>query len=250
MNDAIIKCTALYKYFPMYHHFSGGIKNLLLHFPTAVKSMRKSSFTALKNIDLEISSGETIGIIGNNGAGKSTILGLFAGVLKPTSGQINIEGRVAPLLELGAGFHLELSGRENILLNGVLLGMLKEEVKEKTDSIIAFSELEEFIDQPIRTYSSGMLARLGFSVAVHCNPEILLVDEVLAVGDQDFQKKCIEKMLEFKKSGKTIVIVSHNVEEIRRVCDRVIWIEDKKIRLIDESEKVLDEYVSLNLSSQ
>ena len=243
MNDAIIKCTAVYKNFPMYHHFSGGIKNLLFHFPTAVKSMRKRHFTALENIDLEISSGETVGIIGNNGAGKSTILGLFAGVLKPTSGQINIKGRLAPLLELGAGFHPELSGLENIILNGVLLGMLKEEVEEKTDLIIAFSELEEFMDQPIRTYSSGMLARLGFSVAVHSDPDILLVDEVLAVGDQDFQKKCIEKMLGFKKNGKTIVFVSHNVEEIKRVCDRVIWIENKKIRLIDVSEKVLVEYL-------
>ena len=165
----------------------------------------------MENIDLEISSGETVGIIGNNGAGKSTILGLFAGVLKPTSGQISIKGRLAPLLELGAGFHPELSGLENIILNGVLLGMLKEEVEEKTDLIIAFSELEEFMDQPIRTYSSGMLARLGFSVAVHSDPDILLVDEVLAVGDQDFQKKCIEKMLGFKKNGKTIVFVSHNV---------------------------------------
>ena len=243
MSDAVIKCAGIHKDFPMYHHFSGGIKNLLLHFPTAVKSMKKSSFTALKNIDLEISSGETIGIIGNNGAGKSTILGLFAGVLKPTSGQINIEGRVAPLLELGAGFHLELSGRENILLNGILLGMLKREVEEKSDAIIEFSELEEFIDQPIRTYSSGMLARLGFSVAVHCDPDILLVDEVLAVGDQDFQKKCIKKMLGFKEISKTIVFVSHHVEEIRRVCDRVIWIENKKIRLNDVSEKVLVEYL-------
>tara|TARA_Y100000590_G_scaffold468958_1_gene654067 strand:+ start:12924 stop:13664 length:741 start_codon:yes stop_codon:yes gene_type:complete len=243
MNDAIIKCAAVYKNFPMYHHFSGGIKNLLFHFPTAVKSMRKRHFTALENIDLEISSGETVGIIGNNGAGKSTILGLFAGVLKPTSGQISIKGRLAPLLELGAGFHPELSGLENIILNGVLLGMLKEEVEEKTDLIIAFSELEEFMDQPIRTYSSGMLARLGFSVAVHSDPDILLVDEVLAVGDQDFQKKCIEKMLGFKKNGKTIVFVSHNVEEIKRVCDRVIWIENKKIRLIDVSEKVLVEYL-------
>ena len=131
----------------MYHHFSGGIKNLLFHFPSAIKSMRKTSFTALKNIDLEIFSGETVGIIGKNGAGKSTILGLLAGVLKATSGQINVEGRLAPLLELGAGFHPELSGRENIILNGILLGMLKKEMEEKTDSIIRFSESEEFIDQ-------------------------------------------------------------------------------------------------------
>mgnify|MGYP001991611284 CR=1 FL=1 len=194
MNKPIIQCTDVRKDFPMYHHFTGGIKNFLFHFPTAIKQMRKSRFTALKNISFEVSTRETVGIIGKNGAGKSTILGLLAGVLKPSSGQVIVDGRIAPLLELGAGFHPELSGRENILLNGILLGMLKREVEEKIDSIIAFSELEEFIDQPIRTYSSGMLARLGFSVAVHSDPDILLVDEVLAVGDQDFQKKCIEKI--------------------------------------------------------
>jgi len=226
MNDVVIKCAKVRKQFPMYHHFSGGIKNLLFHFPTAIKSMRTSTYTALKNIDLEISSGETVGIIGKNGAGKSTILGLLAKVLKPTSGQISVKGRVAPLLELGAGFHPELSGRQNILLNGVLLGMLKREVEEKVDEIISFSELEDFIYQPIRTYSSGMLARLGFSVAIHCNPDIMLVDEVLAVGDQDFQKKCMEKMYFFKQLGKTIVLVSHNMEELNKVCDRVILIKD------------------------
>ena len=226
MNDVVIKCAKVRKQFPMDHHFSGGIKNLLFHFPTAIKAMRKKSFTALENIDLEIVSGETVGIIGKNGAGKSTILGLLAKVLKPTSGQISVKGRVAPLLELGAGFHPELSGRQNIFLNGVLLGMLKREVEEKVDEIISFSELEDFIDQPIRTYSSGMLARLGFSVAIHCNPDIMLVDEVLAVGDQDFQKKCMEKMHFFKQLGKTKVLVSHNIEELNKVCDRVILIKD------------------------
>ena len=210
MNKPIIQCTDVRKDFPIYHHFTGGIKNFLFHFPTAIKEMRRSRFTALKNISFEVSAGETVGIIGKNGAGKSTILGLLAGVLKPSSGQVTVAGRIAPLLELGAGFHTELSGRENILLNGILLGMLKREVEENIDSIIEFSELEKFIDQPIRTYSSGMMASLRFSVAVHCEPDILLLDEVLSVGDKDFQKKCIEKMLGFKKSGKTIVFVSHN----------------------------------------
>ena len=243
MNNVIIKCTAVHKNFPMYHHFSGGIKNLLLHFPTAFKSMRKSSFTALKDISFEVFAGETIGVIGINGAGKSTILGLLAGVLKPSSGQVIVDGRIAPLLELGAGFHPELSGRENILLNGILLGMLKREVEEKTDSIIEFSELEEFIDQPIRTYSSGMLARLGFSVAVHCDPDILLVDEVLAVGDQDFQKKCIEKMLVFKQEQKTIVFVSHNTDEILKVCDRAIWIDQGIVYRDGQPDQVMNEYL-------
>jgi len=243
MNKPIIQCTDVRKDFPIYHHFTGGIKNFLFHFPTAIKEMRRTRFTALKNISFEVSSGETVGIIGKNGAGKSTILGLLAGVLKPSSGQVTVAGRIAPLLELGAGFHPELSGRENILLNGILLGMLKREVEEKRDAIIEFSELEEFIDQPIRTYSSGMLARLGFSVAVHCDPDILLIDEVLAVGDQDFQKKCIEKMRVFKQEQKTIVFVSHNVEEIRQVCDRVIWIDQGIVYREGRVDQVINEYI-------
>ena len=242
MNKPIIQCTDVRKDFPIYHHFTGGIKNFLFHFPTAIKEMRRSRFTALKNISFEVSAGETVGIIGKNGAGKSTILGLLAGVLKPSSGQVTVDGRIAPLLELGAGFHPELSGRENILLNGILLGMLKREVEEKIDSIIEFSELEKFIDQPIRTYSSGMLARLGFSVAVHCEPDILLLDEVLSVGDQDFQKKCIEKMLGFKRSGKTIIFVSHSAQQIEEICDRIIWIQNGKVHLNGKPVEVLQAY--------
>ena len=244
MNKTVIQCTDIRKDFPIYHHFTGGIKNFLFHFPTAIKEMRKSRFTALKNISFEVSSGETVGIIGKNGAGKSTILGLLAGVLKPSSGQVTVDGRIAPLLELGAGFHTELSGRENILLNGILLGMLKREVEEKIDSIIEFSELEKFIDQPIRTYSSGMLARLGFSVAVHCEPDILLLDEVLSVGDQDFQKKCIEKMLGFKRSGKTIVFVSHSEKQIEQICDRLIWIDHGQIHSAGETETIISDYLN------
>ena len=242
MNKAVIKCTAVRKDFPIYHHI-GGIKNFLFHFPTAIKEIRKSRFTALKNINIEIFSGETVGIIGNNGAGKSTILGLLAGVLNPTVGQVEVHGRIAPLLELGAGFHTQLNGRENIFLNGILLGMLKQEVEEKVDSIIAFSELEEFIDQPIRTYSSGMLARLGFSVAVHCDPNILLVDEVLAVGDHDFQRKCIEKMEDFKISGKTIVFISHDAKQIKQICERVIWINQGEICNSGRPEQILSDYM-------
>ena len=244
MNKTVIQCTDIRKDFPIYHHFTGGIKNFLFHFPTAIKEMRKSRFTALKNISFEVSAGETVGIIGKNGAGKSTILGLLAGVLKPTFGQVHVHGRLAPLLQLGAGFHQELSGRENIFLNGILLGMLKQEVEEKIDSIIEFSELEKFIDQPIRTYSSGMLARLGFSVAVHCEPDILLLDEVLSVGDQDFQKKCIEKMLGFKRSGKTIVFVSHSEEQVKQICDRLIWIDQGQIRSAGETEAIISDYLN------
>tara|TARA_S200000501_G_scaffold102717_1_gene96222 strand:- start:5753 stop:6499 length:747 start_codon:yes stop_codon:yes gene_type:complete len=240
--EPVIKCSNVSKDFIMYHHFTGGIKSFLFNLPNAIMAMRSTRITVLEHIDLEIFSGETVGIIGKNGAGKSTILGLLAGVLLPSVGKVDINGRVAPLLELGAGFHNLLSGRENIILNGALLGMLKDEVNDKLEKIIEFSELEEFIDQPIRTYSSGMLARLGFSVAVNCDPDILLVDEVLAVGDDSFQKKCVEKMIGFKGQGKTIVFVSHNTAEIKQVCDRVVWIKDKKIKLNDYTEKVLITY--------
>lgn len=240
--SSVIKCSNVSKNFIMYHHFTGGIKNFLFNIPSAIRSMRATRRTVLEDVSFKITRGETVGIIGKNGAGKSTILGLLAGVLLPSNGSVSVNGRVAPLLELGAGFHSLLSGRENIVLNGTLLGMLREEVDEKLEKIIEFSELEEFIDQPIRTYSSGMLARLGFSVAVNCDPDILLVDEVLAVGDDSFQKKCIKKMRWFKDKGKTIVFVSHDIREIKQVCDRVIWIENKTVRMNDKSDKVLSEY--------
>jgi lipopolysaccharide transport system ATP-binding protein len=227
----------------MYSHVAGGLKNFLFHFPTYIKEMKTSHFTALKNISFEVLAGETVGIIGKNGAGKSTILGLLAGVLKPTLGEVNVHGRLAPLLQLGAGFHGELSGRENILLNGILLGMLKQEVEEQVDSIIEFSELGKFIDQPIRTYSSGMKARLGFSVAVHSKPDILLIDEVLSVGDNDFQQKCINKMMDYKINGKTIIFVSHSMRQIEQICERVILIENGKVSLNGKPEEVLPIYL-------
>lgn len=242
----VIKCSNVSKNFIMYHHFTGGIKNFIFNMPSAIRSMRATRRTVLEDISFEIAVGETVGIIGKNGAGKSTILGLLAGVLLPSNGKVSVNGRVAPLLELGAGFHSLLSGRENIVLNGTLLGMLRDEVNDKLEKIINFAELEEFIDQPIRTYSSGMLARLGFSVAVNCDPDILLVDEVLAVGDDSFQKKCIKKMRWFKDQGKTIVIVSHDIREIKQVCDRVIWIDNKMVRMNDKSDKVLSKYEQEN----
>ena len=177
--------------------------------------------------------GETLGIIGKNGAGKSTILGLIAGVLRPNTGRVMVNGRISPLLELGAGFHPELTGRENIMLKGVLIGLTRSEVLKKIDEIIEFSELDDFIDQPVRIYSSGMLARLGFSIVASLDPEILLIDEILAVGDMDFQKKCIQRMTAFKKRGVTIIFVSHNLASVENICDRLLWIENhssKEIR--------------------
>ncbi len=212
-----------------------GLKTILLHFPSYLKERKSRRIEALKDISFTIEKGEAFGIMGPNGSGKSTTLGLIAGVMKPTSGSVDVRGRVAPLLELGAGFHSELSGRENIILNAVILGLTKREALAKMDSIIEFSELGEFIDQPIRTYSTGMLARLGFSVAVHIDPEILLVDEILAVGDESFQKKCMQRMMEFKQKGVTIVLVSHNRQHVYEICDRVAHIDRGRLVSIENS---------------
>lgn len=187
------------------------------------------SFWALEDINLEIKKGETVGIIGPNGAGKSTLLKLIAGVTKPTKGKIKINGNIAPLIELGAGFHPELTGRENVTLNGVILGMKKAEIEQKFSEIVDFAQLWEFIDQPIKHYSSGMYLRLAFSVAVHTNPDILLIDEILAVGDASFQAKCFAKMEEFKKQGVTIVLVSHDLEKVKSFCGRAIYLNDNHV---------------------
>jgi lipopolysaccharide transport system ATP-binding protein len=243
MSQSDILFENVSKQYILYHHISGGMKNFLFHFPQAIRSMRNARFEALRDISFEVPKGQTLGCIGRNGAGKSTLLGLMAGVLRPSSGTIRIRERVSPLLELGGGFHPELSGRENIMMNGVLLGMLRSEVLARSKDIIDFSELGEFIDQPIRTYSSGMLARLGFSVVAHLDPKIILVDEVLAVGDAAFRAKCIRKMMEFKKGGATIVFVSHSPEDVSLICDRVLWIENHRIRKIGSTDETLKEYL-------
>jgi len=187
LKEPVIVFDGVTKTYPYYGYITAGLKMFLFNLPEAINHTKKR-FTALREISFEVYGGECFGVVGNNGAGKSTLLGLAAGALKPDKGTIEIKGRVSPLLELGAGFHPELTGRENIVLNGVLLGMTRKKVVRKMDEIIGFSELEEFIDQPLRTYSSGMVTRLGFSVIAHLDPEILLVDEVLAVGDINFQK--------------------------------------------------------------
>lgn len=242
MNKSVIIFDKVSKSYPMYHHITGGFKNLLLNLPKAVRDIKNSKFEALKDISFEVYKGETLGIIGRNGAGKSTTLGLIAGVLKPSQGKVIIKGRISPLLELGGGFHPELTGRENIMLNGVLLGLTREEVKKKMDAIIEFSELGDFIEQPIRVYSSGMLARLGFSVVSSLDPEILLIDEILAVGDTNFQKKCLDRMNGFKKKGVTMVFVSHSMVDVERICDRVIWIEEHKVKMLGEPKKIIESY--------
>lgn len=239
---APISFDNVFKTYPMYHHFTGGIKNFIFNLPAAIKSLRTTQFEALRGLSFEVKTGETLGVVGANGAGKSTILGLAAGVLRPTTGTVKVSGRIAPLLELGAGFHRDLTGRENIVLNGVLLGLTRADVMAKMDAIVEFSELGQFIDQPVRVYSNGMVARLGFSVVAHLDPEIMLIDEVLAVGDEEFQRKCLAKMREFKRKGVTMLFVSHSMESVQLICDRVIWIENRTIRMDGRPADVVGKY--------
>ncbi len=205
---------------------------------------KKEEFWALKNINLEIKRGEAIGIIGRNGAGKSTLLKILSQITPPTEGKIIMEGRVASLLEVGTGFNPELTGRENIYLNGAILGMSRSEIRKKFNEIVAFSEIEKFLDTPVKRYSSGMYVRLAFAVAAHLEPEILLVDEVLAVGDAQFQKKCLGKMSEVGKHGRTVVFVSHNMAAISNLCSRCIYLESGQVRYIGETKKAIERYIS------
>jgi lipopolysaccharide transport system ATP-binding protein len=198
--------------------------------------------TALRGINLTIPRGKTMGILGRNGSGKSTLLKLITGIYAPTSGTMEINGRISALLDLGAGFHPDFSGRENILINGIILGMSRAEVRERMEEIIAFSELGEFIDEPVRTYSSGMYMRLAFAVATHVDPDILIIDEILAVGDEHFSKKSLAKMTEFKKQGKTIVLVSHDLHTVANWCDSAAWLDGGRIREVGEPAKVIHHY--------
>lgn len=200
------------------------------------------SFWALKNVDFSINKGETFGVIGPNGSGKSTLLKLIAGVTQPTKGKIESVGKIAPLIELGAGFHPELTGRENVYLNGIILGMSRNEVNENFSKIVDFAEIWDFIDQPVKHYSSGMYLRLAFSVAVHTSPDILLIDEILAVGDSKFQKKCFKRMQEFKNQGVTIVYISHNLDSVINFCDRVLLLEYGKMKQLGAAQKIVEKY--------
>jgi len=200
-------------------------------------------FTALEDISFEIKKGETVGIIGPNGSGKSTILKLIAGVMSPTSGAIKVEGKISPLIELGAGMHPELTGSENIYLNGAILGLSQKEIAKNYKSIVDFAELWEFIDQPIKHYSSGMYMRLAFAIAIHVNPQILIVDEILAVGDTAFQDKCFARMEEFKKSKEiTIIFVSHSLVQVEKFCTRAIYINNHKIQYDGNTKQATKKY--------
>ncbi len=219
--------------------FSGVAQRLLRRQPKP-----NDAFWAVKDLSFSVGRGESLGIIGSNGAGKSTLMSLIAGSVFPTSGDVSIRGRIGALLELGAGFHLDLTGRENIYLNASLLGLSKQEIDERFDAILEFSELSEFIDVQIRNYSSGMHVRLGFSVAVHIDPDIVLIDEALAVGDQHFQEKCVDRILKFKADGKTLVFVSHSTSLVKLLCDRVFWLKDGLLHMDGAPDEVIPPYMT------
>ena len=204
--------------------------------------LKYKEFWALKNVSFTVRPGEVLGIIGRNGAGKSTILKVISGILKPTSGSVSVHGNIVPMLELGSGFDFDLTGRENIYLNGSILGYSRHFLDEKYDEIVSFSELGEFIEMPIRNYSSGMMMRLAFSIATVVNPEILIVDEILAVGDEAFQRKSRQRMLELMGGGTTVLFVSHSLDQIREMCDRVLWLDHGQIKMLGETKEVCDAY--------
>ena len=208
------------------------------------RKIKKEKFVALENINLDIMRGEVVGIVGLNGAGKSTLLKVISGIMKPSAGSLIINGKIAPLIELGAGFDIELTGRENIFLNGSLLGFSRKELNEKIDDIIAFSELGEFIDIPIKNYSSGMYSRLGFSIATIYNPEILIIDEVLSVGDEFFRKKSLSRVQELIHGGSTVLMVSHGIGTILKNCTKVVWIEKGKLQMVGNPDIVCAAYRS------
>lgn len=242
MSTSIVSVKNIRKEFVLSHSGAASLKTLLLWW----KKRRVEQLVALKDLNLEIRKGECVALVGRNGAGKSTLLSLLSRIYKPTSGTIEVSGKLAPLLELGAGFHPDLTGVENVVFNGVILGLTRKQVYDRMDNIIEFAELRRHIDAPVRTYSSGMLARLGFSVAVHVDAEILIVDEVLAVGDYAFEQKCYARIDAFRKDGGTILFVSHNMESVKRVADRCVWLKDGKVEMDGDAETVIAAYQSLN----
>lgn len=206
------------------------------------RKMAYHPFHALNQINLSIHPGEVLGIIGHNGAGKSTLLKVIARVLRPTHGKVFLRGHISPLLELGAGFDPELTGRENIFLNSAILGFSKKDIQTRFNRIVEFAELQEFIDTPVRNYSTGMISRLGFSVATDIQPDILIIDEVLSVGDSDFQKRCADRINQFRQNGTTILLASHDLEAVQKICDRVGWLAHGELKALGNPEKIITDY--------
>ena len=240
-NTLAVEVKNMSKSFKVYYDKPNTLKERLVFFKRNKTEVRP----ILTNINLKINKGETVALIGTNGSGKSTLLKLMTKIIYPNSGTVKTFGKLTSLLELGAGFHPDFTGRENIYFNASIFGLTKKEIDKRLDSIIEFSELEEFIDNPVRTYSSGMYMRLAFSIAINVDSEILLIDEILAVGDQHFQDKCFEKLHELKKSGKTIVIVTHDMNAVKNLCDRAVWIYEGKVRMDSDSSLVVDEYLKV-----
>ena len=238
--DSIITVENVSMHFRMDKNRTTSLKDWVVSFLKGKQQYEE--FHALENVTFDVKRGEIFGVIGRNGAGKSTLLKVVSGIYKPTSGKAVSAGRIAPMLELGSGFDQELSGHDNIFLNGAILGFSEDFLKEKYDEIVAFSELGEFIRQPIKTYSSGMMMRLAFSVATIVEPEILIVDEILAVGDAPFQEKSHARMLELMKGGTTVLFVSHTMSQIREMCDRVMWLDHGRVKMIGETKTVCDAY--------
>ena len=223
-----IELTDISKKFKIYHAKEVNLKYALINWIRGAKS-RYDEFWALQGVNISVRAGETVGLIGRNGSGKSSLLKIIGKILYPTSGRVQTRGSIASLIELGAGFHPELTGRENIYINSSILGFSRKEIGRKFDEIVEFSELRQFIDNPIKSYSSGMYLRLGFAVAINVDPDILLIDEILAVGDESFQAKCIRKIEEFKKKGKTIIYVSHDLDSVEMICDQVCLLDHGKL---------------------
>lgn len=240
-----IEINHMSKYYKMYYDKGYELKEALLFW----KRSKYEKKLVLDDISLEIKKGQAVGLVGQNGCGKSTTLKLLTKILYPSSGTIEMEGRVSCLIELGAGFHPDMTGRENIFINAAIFGLSKKEIKNRIDRIIEFSELGDAIDTPVRTYSSGMYMRLAFSIAINVDADILLVDEILAVGDAYFQEKCFKKLKDIKDSGTTIVIVSHNIEQIEQICDRSLWLKDGKIVMDGPSKEVHKKYLEFAMKA-
>jgi lipopolysaccharide transport system ATP-binding protein len=235
--------TKVYRRYARKRQFAT-LKSALLKGSLIQDLQPEEKFPALQGVSFSVPAGKTYGIIGRNGSGKSTALKLVAGITKPTSGTVKVQGRISALIELGAGFHPEISGRENVFINGIMLGLSKREVARRFDDIVEFAELKDFIDAPVKTYSSGMYMRLGFAVAIHVDPDVLLVDEVLAVGDEGFTHKCLDKFSEFKRRGKTILLVTHSLGLVERFCDDALWLDHGKVRGEGDPRRVVGAYLT------
>jgi len=240
MSEVAVHIENLSKKFRLYHERNQSLKSVIMRGRRSVHE----DFWALKDISFEVPSGSTFGLIGSNGSGKSTLLKCLAKIYYPEKGTINYNGKIAALLEVGSGFHPELSGRENVFLNGSILGMSKKEVTRKFDEIVDFSGVEQFIDQPVKNYSSGMYVRLGFAIAINVNPDVLVVDEVLSVGDAEFQEKCRQKFIDFKSAGKTVILVSHAMESVREMCDQAAWLSHGELVQVGDADKTIRAYLN------